>query len=556
MKGRLIPLFATVGLPSALAFLSAALIWLWLAPYPWPVNPSPYPWPTNPYAWWVRWLAAALALGLISFASSELPLVRSTRAWMERRALLLVGAGMAFVFIYGWASALVRFISFDPFPGSTELAWYGSLCWNTWQGRIYEWMLGHFLAVHVSLVPALLLPLCPPGVGMPGYLLGQSLLFVLPALPLFLLARQHLAPFPSLLLAWAYLVLPGIFSQHSAGAKESSSIALPLACAFLFYRQQRLRPFLVAITLGALAIKEYYAPVFGLFGLLAWRDRRSLPWVIGPWWVALLSTTLAYGVILPFFRQAFPSPHADPYFWGFTSSYGHLGDSPQAIVGRLLSDPVGLLAAVLDRPQLLFLYELLLPFLFVLPWGAPEVLFALWELMISLPARSDYVLLLGGGHAALASTALLAGTMGSLGWLSRASGSSQALVRSLAAAVLALSAASPVTVASALHPIHQVRQPRAALAEAVALVPPDVPVAAPPGVLPHLVNRPDVYYLWGLREDLVNATLAAVIFYEPPGQLAEDWEVDLLRALRQHASYRLAYERDGVSLFLRDSPGS
>lgn len=540
--------------PLIVAFVCVALVWLSLGPYPWPVNPTPFPWPTNPYPWTFQWLPTALALVVVTLAASERGLAHRVRAWVERRALALVIAGMLLVLAYGGASALIRFLFFDADWSTTELRWMASLCWNTWDGRPFEWPLaGHYFAVHVSLVPVVLLPLCPPGIGLPGYLLGQSLLLVLPAWPVFLLARLHLAPFPSLLLSWAYLLLPGIFSQHIEGAQEAPLIALPLTLAILFYRRQRLRLFLIAITLGA-AVVEYYAPVFALFGLWAWRDRRTAPWILVPLGLAALWPTVAYGIVLPAFRHSYAgqTPPGDP-FWGF-QCYEYLGASPAELIARVIGDPATLWPVFTDRSHLLQLYELLLPFLFVLPWGAPEALMGLGDIAINLPATCSYVVSINGGHAGLASTALLAGTAATLGrfrWKSDAT--SAALVRTLAAAVFVFAATSQTTMRLAIHPVLLLREPTQALRDALALVPPGEPVAAPLGVVPHLANRHEAYSLWYPRasERLSEGRLAAVLFRRPAFGGREPWETELLEKARRHPAYELVYEQDGVLLFLR-----
>ena len=219
----------TSGLRRALPLICGLLIWLWLAPDPWPVNPFPYAWPRNPYPWWVRWALGLLAILVVWAAGSEHPALRTIRSRIEQRAMVLLLIGLSLAFVYGWATSLVPLYTFDsrgPGP-SLDLALYSSVCWNTWEGRPFQSIWGHYFAIHASFVPVMLLPLCPPGIGIAGYLVGHSLLLVLPALPLFWLARRSLPTFPALLLAWAYLVLPGIFSHATEWElKEAPLIAL------------------------------------------------------------------------------------------------------------------------------------------------------------------------------------------------------------------------------------------------------------------------------------------------------------------------------------------
>ncbi len=529
---------ATATLPA----FAAAVVWLSLGPYPWPVNPYPYAWPVNPYPGWVRWVAALLAGATVLLAGSQLGPPRRLRAWMGRHAVGLMLGGMALSFAYGWASGLLRLASFD---ANLMLAIFTSICWNTLHGRPYEWFGGNYLAVHLTLVPMVEVPLCAVGRGAPGVLLGHSLLLTLPALPLFLLARRRLEGFSALVLGLAYLLLPGVFSQYTLGGSEAPVIALPLALAFLFYDQARLKPFLCAVAFGAAGVVEYYAPAFAVFALLAWRSRRSWPWIASPLALALVWPPLAYGLLLP-------ALGGDVSGSGL-QHYRHLGESPAAILFGIATAPDSLLALLKDHFHLGFLYQLLIPFLFVLPWGSGEALFAVYELVTILPTSDQNILSLSGAHVGLASVALLAGSVGTLGRLfQRGHEASRRLARSLAATVLSLSAASITTVAFLTYPVNLVRHPRPALAEAVALVPPDVTVAVPEGVLPHVVDRLEVY-LSGRQETMAAAEtgrLAAALVYHPAGQIVPEEEKRFLEFLGSHPLYRLAFERDGVVLFL------
>lgn len=539
---------------AALPLICAVLIWLSLAPYPWPVNPFPYPWPVNPYPWWVQWVFALLALAVVALAGSEHWAARRVRGCVEGRALGLALAGMAVVGAYGWVSGLIRFQSF---AADLNLAIFASICWNTLQGRPFEWFAGNYLTLHLSLVPMLLVPFCAVGQGAQGLLFGHSLLLTLPALPLFLLARRRLDGVSALLLSWAYLLLPGVFTQYSVGGTEAPLIALPLSLSFLFYHQGRLRAFLASVAVGAVGVVEYYAPVFALFGLLAWRARRPMPWVLGPLGVAVLWPALAYSILLPSLAQAFPE-------WSMPSDlsgsgmqyYRHLGESPAAVLAGVARDPRPLLLLLTDHFHVGFVYQLLLPFLFVLPWASGESLFALWELATVLPTASQNVISLAGHHVGLASVSLLFGSVGTLERLIRRGGEEgHRLIRSLAAAVLSLAGASIMTVAYLAYPVTLLTHPRPSLAEAVALIPSGLPVAAPEGVLPHLVDRREVYPLWGAESAVREARLAAVLLDHPPGQMVDDSQRQFLEWLRGHPAYRLAYEGEGVVLFLRRAQG-
>lgn len=77
----------------------------------------------------------------------------------------------------------------------------------------------------------------------------------------------------------------------------------------------------------------------------------------------------------------------------------------------------------------------------------------------------------------------------------------------------------------------------------------------PEGVLPHVVDRREVYLSGrpATRAAAGAGRLAAVLVYHPAGQIVPEEERRFLQLLGSHPLYRLAFERDGVMLFLLET---
>ncbi len=484
-------------------------------------------------------LAAILVLGCVT----DVGPARFVRGWVERHVRVILLVAVALVFVWGFSSASLRFASYG---ANIDLAHFDRVAWNSTQGRLYEAWEGNHLASHVTAVPLLTLPVYLVVGGPLALLFVQNLFLAVAALPLYEVARYRLPPLPSVLLAIAFLLLPTMASQHLDDFHETSLAAVPFFLALLSFEQGRFRPFLFYLTAGSLII-EYHAIALSLFGVLALVRRRSVRWVIVPFGISAALVFAAYFLVMPFFRA---SARFEASVWGL-QYYSHLGNSLGQVLLSSARDPVGsLLANPLGLPgapmQLLYLRDLLLPFIFVLPLSAPEVMFALPDLLKNLPTGHWAVASIASHHTVLVSTALMAATVAALGRLHPAR---PTLARGLAAAVLALAASAPQTVASALTPMYLLRSEPPPFGEALALVPPDAPVVASAGVIAHLSRRP-VLYSAGIPEGLqaTREHRAEYIVLDVGSPVPGEQEV--LRSVMGDPAYSLRYAKGRVALFI------
>jgi len=487
--------------------------------------------------------AVAAACGVFLSASGGTLAVR-WRIWAERHGRWLLVGSLGLVLAWGFGSALIRFASY---AASVDLALHDNLEWNSTQGRLYEFWNGSLLAYHVTGVPLLALPFYVLLGGPSGLLFPQSVALVASAMPMYALARRMLPPLPSGMLSLALPLLPGLYAQHLADFHEAPFVALPFLLALLFFEQGRFRSFVAAYA-GAGMVIEYYALALCLFGPYALLRRRSRRWVMVPLAVSISWLLVAYLLVMPHFRAT--AGAAPAAIWG-TQYYSHLGSGPGEIVASVLGDPFGsLLANPLGLPgppiQLLYLRDLLLPFFVVLPFGAPESLFALADLLKNLPTGTWEASWIAGHHSVLASAALLAGTATVLGRLH--SGRPE-LVRGLAAAVLALAAFSPQTVASILTPAFLLRVEPLPFAGALALIGPEDSVVGTLGVVSHLSRRRDVYpasHPEGLRA--VQERRAKYVLLDLGSPVVGEAEV--YQTVTSDTSYSRRYVQGRVALFV------
>lgn len=499
--------------------------------------------------------SALVAAGWVLACIAPGPAGQTLVRWIERHHRWTLAVALALVFAWGLTGALVRFHRFST---DVDLALFDNIAWNGMEGRPFANYNGNHLANHVSPVLLLTLPFYAVAGGPAGLLFAQSLALAAAALPLHALARRRLPPLPSLLLASAFLLLPGVFSQHLDDFHETPFIALPFFLALLFFVQGRFRPFLGAYAAASVLVIEYYTLALALFGLYALWRRRSPRWVLAPLAISLAWASLTLGIIMPSFRAQSPSSEQPSWTLNY---YAHLGSTPGDILGVFLRDPLGTLLADplggnqgVRRPiQLWYLRDLFLPFLFALPFLSPEWVFALPELLKNLPTGYGGVVSLAVHHSVLASSALMAASVASL---ARLHPRHPGLVRGLAAAVLALAATSTQTTAAFLTPIYLLRVPPPPFGDLLALIDPEASVAAPAEAMAHFSRRRQIYYSSAPEtlDAMQRERIHAIILYNPPSRPLNGTQEALRATTAADPAYRVAYEGNGVVLYLLESP--
>lgn len=223
------------------------------------------------------------------------------------------------------------------------------------------------LAAHVDPILALFAPLWWLWPTASLLLVTQAIAIALGALPVFWLARKHLASERTALgFALAYLLYPAT-QWLTLSEFHPVALACPLLLyAFWYLDEDRLAPFAGFALLAATTKEEVPLVLAGLGVWYALTRRRVLVGAVilavGTTW-----TVLAVGVVIPHFNDG-----SEPSFYG---RYREVGGSATGIVETAFTDPLTIVSVAFDARGLAYLAALLVP-LGLLPLLAPLVLVA------------------------------------------------------------------------------------------------------------------------------------------------------------------------------------
>jgi uncharacterized membrane protein len=267
------------------------------------------------------------------------------------------------------------------FTGRFDLGNMVQAVWSTTHGETLEMTNLHGeqisrLAAHVDPILVLFAPLWWIWPSPNLLLVVQAITVALGALPVFLLARKHLASARAGLgFALAYLLYPAT-GWLTLNEFHPVALATPLLLfAFWYLDQDRLLPFAL-FAVAASICKEEIALVVAGFGI--WYALARRRWIAGG---AIAATgaawsAIAIGVLIPHYNAG-----ADSAFYG---RYSEVGGSAGGILKTAFTDPLRILEAAFSWRDLRFLLELVAP-LAALSLLAPLVLIAaLPELAINL----------------------------------------------------------------------------------------------------------------------------------------------------------------------------
>jgi uncharacterized membrane protein len=393
----------------------------------------------------------------------------------SRSAVVAYSATALYALVFTMA-AVVHFKGFQ--SGRGDLGTMVQAIWSTAHGHFLEVtaVSGQEitrLAGHVDPFLVLFVPLWRIWPSPLLLLVVQAVAVSAGALPVYWLARKHLRSGRAAAhFALAYLLYPA--TQFSAftitSGFHSVSMAVPLILfAIWFLDQDRLVPFAIVALLAA-STKEEIPAAVGLLGL--WYAARTGKRVTG---VAILAAGLAIStvdflVVIPHFSPT----GADP----FAGRYTAVGGTPTGILRHAFTDPGALVHAVASVHKLVYALLLLVPFLGL--WALEPLLFlgAFPDLAINLlSSHGDQTAIPYHWVAGIIPFTVAAAIVGT-GRLRRHAGlvSLAILVAVACTAIYSplyglvlrgeLSAARPSNV------LHEAK------ANALALVPPSVPVAA------------------------------------------------------------------------------
>lgn len=491
--------------------------------------------------------STASALSRVLTASRRTELVR------EHSWTLVVSAAMLAWTVVLCAVVRDAYVTFR--LGRFDLGNMVQAVWSTTQGRPLETTHGTTgeqivrLGGHVDPFLVLLAPLWVVWQSPLVLAFAQVAFVSLGALPVFWLGRRHTgSERVAGLLALGYLAYPWT-ATSAVGAIHPVTFAVPvLLFAVWFLETNRLILFAVcaALVMSTGELMGLSVAALGVWLALA-RGRRVAGAVIAAAGAAW--TFVAVYFVVPAFSGD------SSQFYGF---YDQVGGSPQGVVRKAFTDPGAILSALFESHDFAYVLWLSVPLcgLFLLAPGLAAV--ALPQLLVN--TLSDFRSMTDPRYHSLAAIVpfLFAATV--IGVARLPAGRRVAA----AAAVLVVSGVVAVVVgpwprAVGVKPLGGrttlTAEHVAALSEAVALVPKDVPVTASNPAGAHLSARRYIYSI-----PLLERAEWVVVDLDDPWVVRPDSPIlnhhpEAVRAfaarLQRDPRWRKAFERDGVLVFRR-----
>jgi uncharacterized membrane protein len=397
--------------------------------------------------------------------------------------------------LLSWSAVLFVEVRSDYFGfrfGRFDLGNMVQAVWSTAHGRPLDHTLGNGdqaarLASHVDPILVLFTPLW---IVWPSPLLlacGQIVLCALGALPVFWLARRHLASEKAAaLLALAYLAYPWLV-WTALDAMHPVTLAIPLFLyAIWFLDTDRLLPFALCAVLIA-ATGELMGLPLAALGLWYWLARGRLRSGLLITAIGFAWSLLALKVIVPAFRGEESQ---------FYSYYATVGGSPEGVLRTLFTDPGTIASALFSVTDIAYLILLGVPLagFFMLSPGLAAV--ALPQLLAN--GLSDSPATSGPQHHYVAAVIpfLIAATVLGISRLTRPRqvlGATVVLVGSMVMTFWVGPLPGALAPADIWYQEPVPPQHVAALREGIALVPDDVPVSATNKAGSHLSARRYIY---------------------------------------------------------------
>ena len=474
-----------------------------------------------------------------------------TARFLSPRALLFVATtGFAAGFA---ALAEIRHAAF--WSGRFDLGNLTQAVWSTAHGHFLEMtdLQGRQisrLGAHFDPIVAALAPLWRVWPNPTLLLVVQALAVAVGAVPVFLLARKHLASeWAGLAFALVYLLYPAT-EWLVVDDFHPVAIATPLLLTgFWLLDEDRVLLFAVAGGLACLT-KEHVGFTVGAIGLwYAISRRRREGWGIAV--AGAAASLIAIAVIVPHFAPGGGSP--------FESRYADVGGSPSGIVKTALTDPATTLSAVTEGRDLQYLFHLLVPLAFLSLLGVGAALTAAPEVVLNLLSDVHTQTSIHFHYTAGAIPGLVVGAIFGVARLRNRTVRTQTLVvrAVLAAAIVATVVYGPVPAWSHV-PLGQkvgVFQYRItardhAAAAAVRLIPADTPVSASNTMGAHLSGRRRVFSFPTLKEARWIAVDRLRMSYGDNNK-AHRRGLRALRRIRQDPRWHVVFAKKGILVLHR-----
>ena len=305
----------------------------------------------------------------------------ATAATATRRSVFHDSLMWAVIVLAGLAGFGLAWQKYRCFNGETnDLTVYAYAFSQTMHGRFLPlyYQAGSLLGNHLNFIVLLWLPVYFFWRSFYSLLFFQSAMLALSAWPLYRIARRALGDErPALLLACTFLIFPTIASQH-VNQLHDDQFALPfLLFAFDFFLRADFRKFVFFMVIACLA-KETMPITTAAFGIYALFLRRSWKWVIAPLVFGIAYFLLAVKLLTSVF------PGAGAVLYTKTPYFEAYGRSPTEVLSTFITKPGFVLEAMFSSVKQEYLFKLLLPVLFLLPFLSFSVIISLPNLFLNL----------------------------------------------------------------------------------------------------------------------------------------------------------------------------
>jgi uncharacterized membrane protein len=381
-------------------------------------------------------------------------------------------------------------------------------------------------------------------------LVAQVIAVAAGAVPVFLLARKHLASERAGLgFALAYLLHPAT-QWMTLSEFHPVALATPLLlAAFWYLDEDRLLPFALVVAAACLT-KEHVGFAVAMLGVWYWLARRRRR--------AGLAIAAA-GVATSAFAVAVAVPHFSPRgVSAFEGRYAAVGGGPVGILETVVRDPLKVLRVAFDDRTLPYLLDLLLPLL-ALPLLAPLALLpAFPELAANLLSSARTQQSIHFHYTATLIPSLVVAALFGAKRLRRQGWTAAAATAVVVVALAANYLRGPLPVWRAFPGAetvsaraYEVTAHDRVAARAVRLVPSDAIVSATNSLGAHLSERRRILSFPVLED----AEWVAVDETRPGyrDRIAPLPVASRVRELRADPAWRVVFDEDGVVLFRRRS---
>ncbi len=292
-------------------------------------------------------------------------------------ALALIIAGYTLLFFW-LACRKYEFATAE----SGDIAAVNHVFWSSLHGKFF-WHFGidrSYFAMHQEYLLFLIWPLYALFPGPHTLFFVQTLCIALSAVPMFLIARRVLEDdLSAVAMAFALIMFPSIVSQNVNQLHTSQWVLPLLLMCFYFFLAENFRWFAVFCILAALG-KENTPLTLLMFVPYALWKRRARRWWLMPLVVSVVMLVLDFKIVGPYFARGWKY-EAMGYLSNFGNSWGE-------ILSNVLFNPAKLFGALFQPANGGYLLQLLQPVLWVLPFFAPEVIFAAPDLGVNLLAAN------------------------------------------------------------------------------------------------------------------------------------------------------------------------